>query len=250
MTARLHIQDFETGVVGVPVGRLTVDADDDARALAQLTADWRADGVWLVSCRLPPGSAAIPVLEEHGFRAVETLVTFRRALAPAPTPKGVEPKGVEPARPGDADACVAIAGRAFTHDRLHRDKRVPAAAADLIRERWVRNDLGGRADASLVARDGGAVVGFNLCLRDGDEAVIDLIAVDAGRRNKGIGRRLVDAAIAHYAGRARAMRVGTQADNAPSIKLYRAAGFVEADRKITLHWLNPDAAPTLTETPR
>lgn len=245
MDARLQIQDFETGLLGVPVGRLVIGdnggGEDAAAAIGGLAAGWRDDGVWLVSCRVPPTLPLIPVLAHHGFEAVETLVTFRRALADAPAAADVEA-----ARPGDADACVAIARRAFTGDRLHRDRRVPGAVADLIRERWVRNDLGGRADASLIVRQDGAVVGFNLCLVDGDEAVIDLIAVDTGHQHRGLGRRLVAGALSRYAGRARTMRVGTQADNAPSIALYRGAGFVEADRRITLHWINPDAAPKLT----
>jgi len=249
MDARLQISDFETNLLGVPVGRLSIrgdvagtDADDDLRRLA---AGWPEKRIWLVSCRVAEASPLIPALEGAGFQVVETLVTFRHDLTGAPAAADVDT-----ARVGDADACVAIAKRAFVHDRLHRDSRIPNAVADLVRENWVRNDLGGRADASLVVRAYGTVVGFNLCLLDGDEAVIDLIAVAVGRQNRGIGRRLVGGALARYRGRARTMRVGTQADNAPSIKLYRGAGFVEADRRITLHWVNQATAPTLTKGSR
>lgn len=243
MDAEFEIQRFESDLLGVPVGRLRL-ADDRAGGLdglVALVAGWQAGGVWLVSCRVPAGTAAIEALERNGFKAVETLLTFRRRLGPRrPMPAGVEIAGAD-----DAEACVAIARRAFVNDRLHRDPRVPAAAADLVRERWMRNNLAGRADASLVVRAAGAVAGFNLCLLDGREAVIDLIAVDVGRQRRGVGRALVEGALAHYGGRADTMRVGTQADNLPSLALYRGAGFVEADRRITLHWINPQAAPTL-----
>lgn len=245
MDARLQINDFETDLLGVPVGKLVVRGDGGSKRSAgrigRLVAGWSERRIWLVSCRVPQVSPLIPALKGSGFQAVETLVTFRHTLADVPMAEGVER-----ARPEDADACVAIARRAFTQDRLHRDPRVPDAAADLVREHWVRNNLGGRADASLIVRADGAVVGFNLCILEGDEAVIDLIAVDVSHQHRGIGRRLVEGALARYRGRARAMRVGTQADNAASIKLYRGTGFVEADRKITLHWINQDAAPTLT----
>jgi ribosomal protein S18 acetylase RimI-like enzyme len=246
MDARLQISDFETDLLGVPVGKLVVrgngDGKDAADRLARLAAGWSERRTWLVSCRVPVASPLIGALEGVGFQTIETLVTFRHDLADAPAAADVEP-----ARPDDTDACVAIAKRAFIHDRLHRDPRVPDAAADLIREAWVRNDLGGRADASLVVRADGAVVGMNLCLLDRDEAVIDLIAVDVGHQGQGLGRKLVEGALARYRGRARTMRVGTQADNTASIKLYQGTGFVEADRQITLHWINRDGAPSMTE---
>lgn len=246
MSAGMRIQSFETELLGVPVGRLDLVGGDDAAAGVYAMAEaWRRDGVWLVSCRMAENSPAVAALEKAGFKGVETLVTFRQRLEPRPMPPGVEIAG-----PADADACIAIAGHAFVHDRLHRDARVPNAAADKVRAEWIRNDLGGRADASFVVRAGGAIAGFNLCLLLGHEAVIDLIAVDVGRQGQGFGRALVEGALAHYGGRAAAMRVGTQADNEPSIKLYRGTGFVEADRRITLHWINPDVAPTLTDNLR
>jgi len=245
MEVRLQINGFETDLLGVPVGKLVIRANGGGKCAAddigRLVAGWPKKRIWLVSCRVPETSPMTQALEDNGFQAVETLVTFRHDLADVAKAEGVERAG-----PEDADACVAIARRAFTQDRLHRDRRVPNAAADLVREHWVRNDLGGRADASLIVRADGAVVGFNLCILEGDEAVIDLIAVDVDHQQRGIGRRLVEGALARYRGRVRTMRVGTQADNAASIKLYRATGFVEADRKITLHWINQDAAPTLT----
>jgi ribosomal protein S18 acetylase RimI-like enzyme len=243
-----QLQPFETDLLGVPVGRLSL-ADDGGpsgpEGLGELVAGWRAGGVWLVSCRVAASSAAIEALERNGFKTVESLVTFRRRLSPRPMPAGVEI-----ARADDAEACVAIARRAFVNDRLHRDPRVPTAAADLVRERWMRNDLAGRADASLVVRSEGAIAGFTLCLLDGREAVIDLIAVDIGRQRQRLGRALVEGALARYGGRADTMRVGTQADNEPSLALYRGAGFVEADRRITLHWVNPNVAPALRDDPR
>jgi ribosomal protein S18 acetylase RimI-like enzyme len=240
MEADFQIQPFETGVLGVPVGRLRL-ADAAGRlpaGLGRLISVWRRDGVWLVSCRVDKGAPAIGGLEKNGFKAIETLVTLRRDLVDAPPATGVEAAGA-----ADHDVIVAVARRAFTMDRLHRDGRVPANAADAVRERWIRNDLEGRADASLIVRDGSAVAGFILCLLDGGEAVIDLIAVDVARQKKGIGRALVAGAVAHYAGRARAMRVGTQADNEASLRMYRAVGFAEATRQVTLHWINPEAAP-------
>ena len=245
MDADFQILRFESKLLGVPVGRLGLAGGDAVGGFPSMVAGWLAEGVWLVSCRVPEGAAATPALEKSGFKAIETLVTFRQQLNPRPMPAGVEIVGKD-----DVEACVAIARRAFVNDRLHRDPRVPTAVADLVRERWMRNNLAGRGDASFVVRSGGEVAGFNLCLLDGREAVIDLIAVDVGRQHKGFGRKLVEGALAHYGGRADTMRVGTQADNGPSLALYRGTGFVEADRRITLHWANSQAAPKLKDPSR
>lgn len=246
MNIDFQLQPFETNLLGVPVGRLVLPRDDAiAAGLESQIASWGASGIWLVSCRLPVGSSATPALKKCGFRVVETLVTFRR-----PIPAHQMPRGVEFALPRDAAACVAIARRTFINDRLHRDPQIPCAVADRVREQWVLNDLGGRADACFVCRDRGQAVGFNFCLLDGEDVVIDLIAVDIRQQNKGLGHRLVEAALAHYGGRVQTMRVGTQADNASSIALYRKAGFVEAERRITLHWVNPNAAPALKDDSR
>jgi len=227
MDAEFQTQDFETDLLGVPVGKLILAEAANPNPLP--------DGVWLVTARVPEKSDAIPALEDMGFRAVETLVTLRHDL------QGVDDApGVTLAGQHEFDACLGIAQRAFVNDRLHQDPLVPDWVADEVRRQWVLNNLESRGDASFVTRYGDKITGFNLCLLGDHEAVINLIAVDTGQQKKGFGRALVDAALSYYRGKAHSMLVGTQADNAPSIALYRGCGFVEVHRQITLHWVNPD----------
>jgi len=237
-----QIQPFESEVAGVSVCKLQLgDFEDPGRAgaLDALADGWRRDGVWLVVCRISDDSdTSLTQLREIGFRPVEALLTLQRDLT-----GNEQPAETELAGPGDTDACVAVSGEAFTFDRLHRDPQVPDTLADGIREAWVRNDLNGRGDACLVARTDGAVSGFNLCLLNGDTAVIDLIAVAPAHQGKGIGGQLVAGALHHYRDRAARMQVGTQADNAASIALYAKAGFSIIQSQTTLHWINPDVAP-------
>jgi spore coat polysaccharide biosynthesis protein SpsF len=232
---------FESGVFGVPVGRLLPPPAPGWDALGAAVEAWAEAGYWLVSCRLPEeDAAAIRALEAAGFRRVETLVTMRRSLEGG---DAEPPPGVRRAMPGDRDAVVEIARTAFGFDRFHADPRVPRALADRLKAAWAANGLAGRAELALVAEEAGEVAGFNLLLKDGEEAVIDLIAVAPGFRGRGVGRRLVLAGLAGYAGRARAVRAGTQADNRPSLKLYGSLGFAPAARRATLHWINPRARP-------
>ena len=75
-------------------------------------------------------------------------------------------------------------------------------------------------------------------MRDGEDAVIDLIAVAPSCQGRGYGRVLVAGALAHYAGKAVAMKVATQAENRVSVELYRRVGFRVGCIARTFHWIN------------
>ncbi|MEQ8227234.1 MAG: GNAT family N-acetyltransferase [Rhodospirillales bacterium] len=235
-------QAFETGIAGLPVAKLTLPDNDDgiAPALADLQQSWREQGMWLVSCRVPADrKVIIQELENIDFSAIETLITFYQKTRPARDL--VAETGL--ARTHEIDACVDLALGAFTYDRLHRDKRVPDRIADAIRAAWVRNDIAGRAAAPLVARIDDRVAGFNLCLKTGRTAVIDLIAVASDFRRRGLAGQMIEAAFHHFGGTIDGIRVGTQEDNTASIKLYESAGFEVETRQVTLHWVNPEVTP-------
>lgn len=242
-------QAFDSEMLGGRVGRLDIPTDGRDVAeilgsqLADLAAGWRAEGYWLVSCRLSeptPGTppAAEAVLRAAGFQPVETLVTLIHDLSDilaAPT------EGISAGSPKDVEACAAIGAEALVTSRYNVDPRIDPARASALKAQWVRNAFAGRADTILCAHDDGKVTGFNLLLKRGDDAIIDLIAVDPTAQRRGHGRKLVAASLAHYANSAKRMIVGTQAINAASLALYQALGFVEQQRAVTYHWMNSDA---------
>jgi ribosomal protein S18 acetylase RimI-like enzyme len=227
-------QAFEADVFGAPVWRLDIERDATltSRDLLCLTEQARDDGVALIVARLPVDDARADALSQAGFRQIERLLAFRRDIAAPAEPVGC----VTLAGPKDAEECAEIARRSFTFDRFHADPQLPDAAADEIKARWARNGVNGRADAPLIVREDGSVAGFNLCMRKGADAVIDLIAVDAPWRSRGLGRKLIAGALAHYAGVAPTMWVSTQEGNVVSIALYRAAGFAFHGAALTWHW--------------
>ncbi len=224
--------DFESGLLGVGVYRLTdADALRSPESVAGIVNDLAEAGCWLAWARIPETDiTAGAALAGGGFRPIECLVTFERPLTIEPNEPGVVAAGID-----DAEGCAAIAHAAFSMDRLHRDPEISDDIADKVRRTWVLNNLRGRADATFIERVGDGIAGFINCLLLADAAVIDLIAVRPSNQGKGVGARLVRAALAHYAGRRPLMRVGTQADNATSLKLYQRAGFREVRREITFH---------------
>lgn len=226
---RLTAQPFDAAFLGGPVYRLvagTTLSRDDVRTVEA----WAENtGAALVVTRA--ASAGKAVFSGSRFRRVETLITLERSLVSAPVSI---PAGVRFSESEDAEACAAIAAVSFVDDRYHADPDT-AHAADAIKAAWARNGVQGRADTGFIAVSGRAIAGFNLCLLKGEVASIDLIAMAVAWRGRGFGRALVRAALAHYRGKARAMRVGTQATNAASLALYRTEGFVEVARADTWH---------------
>lgn len=225
-----YLQDspFEAAFLGGLVWRLTDHRHaDDAVALA------RASGVRLMSCRTDTAAD----LAASGFRRVETLVTLsmpRAAWRPGSRPR--EGIAVRDAVAADCDACREIARTAFAENRYAVDPAISDRAAGAIKAQWIDNAIAGRADRVVVAELAGRLAGFNAVFLNSEAIVIDLIAVADGARGKGIGRLLIDAVLADYAGEAAMVRVGTQASNKASLAFYAQMGFVAEREQTTWHW--------------
>lgn len=175
-------------------------------------------------------------LQELGFRVVDTALTLDLASL---TP-GSHPAGVRFTRPEDRSAVEAIAGNAFKYSRFHLDPQIPNALADKVKTAWAGNWFAGqRGDGMVVAEDGGQVAGFLQLLWTGEaRLVIDLIAVRAQSARQGLARAMIAFAQANGTGDARrpaGMVVGTQAANAPSVRLYESLGFRLRQAKFVLH---------------
>jgi ribosomal protein S18 acetylase RimI-like enzyme len=244
----------ESGVVGAIVwSRQAFESEQLGRAVARVERIecWDPDGrgtfdaltmgavgamararIEIASCRLLEAARhEIQALEGAGFGVVECLLTLGRAL-PESLPA---PASIGPMRADEEEACAALAGRVFQYDRFHWDPQIDNRAADRLKSAWILNAARGRADAMLVARSGGQVVGFNACMRTGDVAVIDLIGVAPEARGRGLGAALLEAALSHYAGDTREMIVSTQSKNIAALALYQRAGFRVRDSHLTLH---------------
>jgi GNAT superfamily N-acetyltransferase len=230
-------QDFESAILGRPVYRLTLPPPPHhglAGQLAPLRDRLAGQRAGLVACRIEASDAeAAAVLETAGFRRIECLVTLSRPLG-AP---GEMPPGTGPALPADHEPCLAIGRTAFTFDRFHADDRFPDEVADRIKEAWVRNSFAGRADACLVSRNDATAMGFVMCRLSQGGPAIDLIAVAPSHQGRGHGRRLVAAAVAHYARRHATISVATQQSNLPSMALYGSMGFVAIGFQLTYHFV-------------
>ncbi len=230
-------QDFDSEIFGHPVYRLKIRGSGKGlgEALSDLVRDWAGRDVALCACRIPATDTdSALALESAGFRRIECLITMTCDLAAWRIPV----TGIDLATPADLAACTAIARSAFALDRLHADPFIPNEIADRQKEAWVRSGLAGWADRCFVVRESksGSPVGFLLGRIVAGTPVIDLIAVAAAHRRQGHGRRLIEAALAHYAGGYPSLRLATQDSNQDAIAIYLRLGFRQTGAQLTYHF--------------
>ncbi|MDF1749719.1 MAG: GNAT family N-acetyltransferase [Alphaproteobacteria bacterium] len=222
-----HERPFDASILGRQVWSL-----EDITQAAEVVDAARQLDVGLVFWRGEVDKGL--VLESHGFRKIETLLTLRCAL---PQEKRALPPGIGIAQVADADMIADLAAEAFRSDRWHTDPEIPNDRADAYKAAWAHNNIMGRAGVTLITLTGaGEVTGFNSMLFRDDALIIDLIAVAPSHQGQGLAGRLINAAKADGAGRFKTLSAGTQASNAASLRLYDRHDMKESMRADTWHW--------------
>jgi dTDP-4-amino-4,6-dideoxy-D-galactose acyltransferase len=161
--------------------------------------------------------------ERAGFQLMDVRVQLERAPG-----DGTGAPGVRESRPDDLPALRAIARVSHRGTRFYADPRFPRARCDDLYEVWIERSCAGWADVVLVAEHESRPAGYVSCHLDdaGRSASIGLIAVAAFARQLGLGRALVDGAVAWCAARgAQEMRVVTQGRSVEAVRLYERCGF-------------------------
>lgn len=226
------------GIMARPVHRVsgTVAAGEEveaARALESLASQGGFAYARIASAEVRTAQ----LFEDAGFRLVDTGITLevdasRSGVGAAPAART--------ARAGDAAAVAEIARTAFRFSRFHLDPRIPAGLANEIKAQWAGNFFAGkRGDHMVMAERAGEVAGF-LQLLSGAERVltIDLIAVAEAHRGAGLATGMIRFA-ARECGAPVRLRVGTQAANVASLRLYERLGFTVSATSYVFHFHAP-----------
>jgi GNAT superfamily N-acetyltransferase len=242
---RLAACPFDSEHYGLAIGRLIRDPGDGPAELAAALADARRERCAVVFVRLTAEDPLRGALEAAGHTPVDTLVTSTLGTS-TPTSRLEIVRGDEVeiehhdrlADPADIAAVAAITGEAIRTSHLHADPRLPAERTRALYAAWATNDVTGRAQRTIVSRDGHALIGFLTVVATPDTAMIDLIAVAAAGRGRGTGASLIAGFIDWLGDRNVLATVGTQAGN-PALRLYARCGFAPTATHVTYHlWLD------------
>ncbi len=234
------------GILERPVHRVTgsVAVDDEA---SRLRLQELAAQSGFSYARVPTADMhSLDAFQAAGFRVVDTGITLDASSAPerAQVDSTGHPYAtVRLARAEDASAVERIARAGFALSRFHLDPRIAPTLADEVKAQWAANFFRGkRGDYMVVAERGGEVAGFlQLLAEPHGLLVIDLIAVGAAHRKRGLAGAMICHAGQHC-GRVARMRVGTQAANLDSLRLYQKLGFLISATAYVVHCHGPVAA--------
>jgi ribosomal protein S18 acetylase RimI-like enzyme len=135
---------------------------------------------------------------------------------------------------------LEVAASCFRYSRFHLDPLIPAAIADRVKHDWVlsyvRKQRGHQLAAAFVD---GQVAGFVAVLASETEGrrkrTIDLIGVNPTFQKQGVGQALMNYFIETNRNQCDDLRVGTQAANLPSMRLYQKFGFTITATSYVLH---------------
>ncbi len=236
--------DWLAEQLGRAVFKVVVEAGavDRAALLAHSQGQRRA----LYYAKVPTlAVGTVAALTGVGFGVIDVSVTFDRWADGRDDLPVAGPVAVQPAEPAHFPALLDIAQSCFVYSRFHLDPAIPQAAADAVKRAWIESyTQGRRGDRLWAALAEGRPAGFLAALvtthRDQPCAVLDLIGVGREYQGRGVGRALTAAFIRHYgacyAPEGVRLRVGTQAANIPSVRLYESLGFRLAETAYVLHW--------------
>jgi ribosomal protein S18 acetylase RimI-like enzyme len=137
---------------------------------------------------------------------------------------------VRAAGPADGPAIVQLVNAVAAENRWIRSE-----VSHDVAER-VRRTAAALEDGNLIAfvaeLDGTVVGELSLRVRD-DRAAFGMV-VAAAQRGRGLGRRLLEAAIAHARERAVArVELEVYAHNVAALQLYRSLGFIESGPRVS-----------------
>ncbi len=232
---------FDSEVFGLEVGRVlslwALATEQHEILLRALTSRAARLGYDQVLRRVPCEDLAQTwALQRAGYALLDVGVTFTRRLHGPFGPSLRPDMKVRVATAKDMEEIVAAMLDVPWGGRLDADPTYPPARVRDLRARWLRNSQQGRADHVLVAEIDGAVAGYATCILDAHTGTgdIELVGTLPPFRRRGVGRTVVDHAVAWFSSRTDVVTVRTQATNYAAAALYETAGFTLHASDLTL----------------
>lgn len=198
---------------------------------------------------------SVKLAELFGFDFVDVRITFSTTVCQGQRTVLDEQKekiiSVRPAEARDINCLLRIAGDSYKHSRYFFDGRFPLAKCKQFYQDWISKSVtGGFDDIVLVAEINEVVVGYISCKRDTrNSGRIGLVGVDKGFQGKGVGFKLIDAALKWFADiGVPKVSVVTQGRNIAAQRLYQRCGFITDKTEVWYHkWFERNYSPIVKQ---
>ena len=207
----------------------SIESVDDIQSLIEAL---KKEGIEYATYRLPSTQIEMAQnLEKLGFLLVDGSINFEADLRSITIG---EFENIEEAKESDLERLRDISGSSFSLTRFFNDPIISIDKAQSIYREWITNSLNGYADKVFVYKKEGKVLGY-VTVKDRH---IQLIAVESSHQGKGIGKKLIWAAVAHLKKRnLDKIFIETQIQNIKAIRAYTKCGFKAVDTFFTFRIL-------------
>lgn len=238
---RFQMLEWDSNFFGMPVAAILPEilGHED---LAEVTVLLQEKGVRLAYWASDPGDGKSQqaATQCHGTlvdRKITYVVSADRAVLPSGGPAWPVETYAEPLTNADLENLAVQAGR---YSRFRVDPRIPEGKFVEMYRMWIRKSVDRQlAEAVLVVRHLGRIVGMVTVGEKNGRGDIGLIAVDNGMRGKQVGAALVFAAQAWAFGKGwGSAQVVTQGENVAACRLYEKCGYrIEQVRNVYHFWI-------------
>lgn len=178
----------------------------------------------------------LQLADANGFKFVDVRIDMERGLQGSLSYKM---SGVcREAQTEDLPILERLARAAHEDTRFFKDLNFDRDKAVDLYARWIERDLReNKVFAGTAPANAEKLLGYiSVSTPGGDTGRIGLVAVAREARGQGVGRLMVEQAVAWCRSRgARSVKVATQGTNIPALRLYESCGFKVSDVKIWFH---------------
>lgn len=227
--------EWDSGFFGFGVARVEGRVRDRAGVEA-LRHDLARHGIRVAYLAIAPDDRAAAAA--IGGEADDDKVTYARPLSIAERDVDLEALGVRSHRGGAEDELVELGIAAGERSRFARDPRFGREWQRRMYRVWIERSLAREIAFDVLIAHGpsGLAEGLLTLGQRGGCADIGLVAVGAEHRGRGVGSRLIRAALARAAREGFSeIQVVTQGDNEAACQLYARHGFTLATRQLVYH---------------
>lgn len=226
-----ELDKFDSEIFGFKVAKIN---DLENGSVQDLISDLLKNNIKYATFRISSSKySLINYLEKSGFVLVDGLISL--ALIKSEIHTEISTSEIRQANINDLEKLKYLTSELFLTSRVMNDSVIPRSKAKQFYVKWIENSVKAKiADSVMIYEEKGEILGYITLHRKGQ---IPLLGVSKEARGKGVGRKLVNAALMEFKSwGTEVVSVDTQIDNISALRLYQSSGFKISNSYLTFRW--------------